>query len=131
MSDTRDLQPPRFSTLTGVIYFVGEDDLDEARDWYARLLQVEPYMERTYFVTFKVADLEWCIHKASDKAWAGTHGQTAYWQVDDLETAAEWFLHCGATPYRRLLEIDEGGFVLQFQDPFGNIIGLRERLPPE
>jgi predicted enzyme related to lactoylglutathione lyase len=118
-----------FKGLTGVIYFIPEEQLTAARDWYVKLLGVQPYMERTFFVTFLVAGLELCLHRASEKAQSGTSGQTAYWLVDDLAKAMEWFVECGATPYRRLLEVSEGGFVMQFKDPFGNVVGIREKGP--
>jgi predicted enzyme related to lactoylglutathione lyase len=31
----------------------------------------------------------------------------------------------GATVYRRVITIPEGGKVMQMKDPFGNIIGLK------
>lgn len=115
-----------FKGLIGVIYFVREEDLSAARDWYARLLGVEPWLERTYFVTFRVSGIELGLHKASEKAGPGTNGQVAYWVVEDIGEATRWFIACGATPYRRLLEVTEGGFVIQFKDPFGNVVGIRE-----
>src|SRR5690606_17687671 len=109
---------PRWAGLHGVIYYIPEADLPRARDSYARLFGVAPVDDRAYFVSFVIGGFELGLHVADEKAQPSTGGQTAYWRVPDLGAAIEWFLACGATSYRRILETSEGGFVTQFKDPF-------------
>lgn len=112
-----------------VLYYVPVERLKEARDWYTSLFDIQVYMERDLFISCLANEFELCFHAANDKAGPGVNGQTAYWEVADIAEAITVLTEAGATPYRRLLEVEEGGFVIQLKDPFGNLIGLREKHP--
>lgn len=118
-----------FTDIGAVIFYVEEQDLLEAAKWYQKLTGRRPISKRDKFVTFEVAGMHLGLHVANEKASPGTNGQTAYWLVDDIKAASKRLDKLGAVAYRRILEIPEGegGFVTQFKDPFGNVIGLIER----
>jgi len=56
---------------------------------------------------------------------AGAAGQVAYWQVEYFDDALERAKHQGAELYRGPLKREEDGqYMCQVKDPFGNLIGL-------
>jgi catechol 2,3-dioxygenase-like lactoylglutathione lyase family enzyme len=124
-------------------------DLAEARDWYSKVLGVEPYFERAEldgriigpddpdysraklgYVEFRIGDYQ---HELGliDSRYApggpatGPGGSVLYWHVDDVRTAVEKLLSMGAKEYLPVTERGTSGFVTAaVLDPFGNILGV-------
>ena len=122
--------------LTTVSYWA--DDVEAAKDWYARLLGVEPYFTVADPTTGKAAYYEFRIgdyqHElglidrrfAPEGAVAGPGGVVVYWHVDDIASTYETLLSLGATAHEPPTERGEGtGFVTAtVVDPFGNVLGV-------
>ena len=110
------------------------DDVEEARDWYARVLDLEPYFQRPEdgppaYVEFRVGpdedelgliDRRYAPSGASDDPG----GVVMYWQVDDVSTAVARLLELGATEYQPVIKREAGFVTASVVDPFGNILGL-------
>jgi predicted enzyme related to lactoylglutathione lyase len=118
--------------LTTINYWA--DDLEAARDWYAEMLGVAPYFERSGpdgtpgYYEFRVGDYQ---HELGliNAAWNPAPsdkpaGVAAYWAVDDVEAAFQRLLDLGATAHEAPRTWGEGFTTASVIDPFGNILGV-------
>jgi predicted enzyme related to lactoylglutathione lyase len=112
--------------VVNVYYFV--EDIAAATAWYADLLDAQPIESfGSRLVTFAVGETRLTLHNNDDyNTNAATHGTVAYWDVEDIAaTVAECIRH-GAVAHRGPATIFTGDRLCQLQDPFGNLLGVRE-----
>lgn len=111
------------------------DDIAAARRWYAELLGVQPYFERSApggapaYVEFRIGD-----HQAElgiiDSRYrpggpaTGHGGAVMYWHVDDLGATVDRLVAMGATEYEPITPRGEGFTTAAVVDPFGNVLGV-------
>ncbi|UCM90433.1 VOC family protein [Streptomyces marincola] len=111
------------------------DDVEAARAWYAELLGIRPYFERSgpdgrlAYVEFRVGphqDELGLIDRgyAPEGAAPGPGGAVMYWHVDDVRAALDRVLSMGAEPYQELVRREAGFVTASVADPFGNVLGL-------
>ena len=105
------------------------DDLQAARQWYAELLDVEPYFERPGYYEFRLGDRQDELglidsRYAPGRRAGGPAGAIAYWHVDDVASALERLLSMGATEYEPYTERGMGFVTASVVDPFGNVLGV-------
>lgn len=111
------------------------DDVDAAKDWYARALRQAPYFERsgpdgrTAYAEFRIGDRpdELGIvdrRYAPPGATWGTIGPVTYWHVDDVAAALDRLTGLGATPLDGPTHREDGFVTALAGDPFGNTLGL-------
>ena len=119
--------------LTTVSFWA--DDVIAARDWYAEVLGIEPYIQRPEegplaYIEFRIGadeDELGLIDRryAPPIAPRDPGGAVIYWQVDDVAAAVDRLLELGATEYQPVTEQGTAGFVTaSVVDPFGNVLGL-------
>jgi len=121
--------------MTGVLgpvvnVFVFVDDLDRATAWYAERLGRQPVTTREQLATFEIggggASARLTVHRSDEYNDPGPRGTVAYWDVEDVDAlVAEWTAH-GAVAHRGPKTVFSGERLCQLQDPFGNLIGLRQ-----
>lgn len=112
------------------------DDVEAAKQWYAELLGVEPYFERTgpdgrlAYAEFRIGDSQDELGLI-DRAWAPSGaatepgGAVMYWHVDDIAATFEKLLSMGAKEYQPITPRGESGFVTaSVVDPFGNVLAI-------
>jgi predicted enzyme related to lactoylglutathione lyase len=110
------------------------DDLTAARNWYTKLLGVEPYFVRPEqgppgYIEFRLGDYQ---HELGiiDRTYApkgarpGPGGTVVFWHVDDIEAALRKVTAMGAKEYEPLTRREAGFVTASVVDPFGNILGL-------
>jgi predicted enzyme related to lactoylglutathione lyase len=116
----------KFLGLRTVVYHVA--DLIAARDWYAGVLQFDPYFDTPYYVGFNVGGFELGLHpiESEQNRDAGQGNSVVYWGVPDAETELARLLELGATPRSDIQEVGEGIKVADVLDPFGNVLGIIE-----
>ncbi|NDU77010.1 VOC family protein [Actinomadura sp. DSM 109109] len=114
------------------------DDVEAARDWYAELLEIQPYFRvagpdgRAAYYEFRVGDYQHELGLVDARfrpggPAAGPGGAVMFWHVDDVEAAVERLLALGARPHEKITERggEGSGFVTaSVVDPFGNILGV-------
>lgn len=117
--------------LTTIVYTA--TDVAAARDWYARLLGVQPYFARDVdgvpaYVEFRIGDH---LHELGivDRRFAAGAGQgpgpsVTYWHVDDVRAAVDRLLELGATAHEPVTERGPGFVTASVLDPFGNLLGV-------
>lgn len=111
-----------FHGLRTVVYTV--NDLSEARDWYAEVLERAPYFDEPFYVGFNVGGFELGLQPAGDGATPGTGGTAAYWGVDDADAAFDRLVRLGATPENEVQDVGDGVRLGTVIDPFGNRLGV-------
>ena len=108
-------------------------DVEAARDWYAQVLEIEPYFQRPEegppaYVEFRVGpdedELGLIDRRYAPLASADPGGAIIHWQVDDVSATVARLLELGATEYQPVTEREAGFVTASVLDPFGNILGL-------
>ncbi len=109
------------------------DDVKEARNWYSKLLGIEPYFQRPdeqnpAYIEFRIGDYQ---HELGiiDRRWApaktdGPGGAVLFWHVDDVAATIEKLKEMGAREYEPIINREAGFITASVVDPFGNILGI-------
>ncbi|MFL6074506.1 MAG: VOC family protein [Mycobacteriales bacterium] len=110
------------------------DDLAAAREWYAKLLGVQPYFQRPEegppaYVEFRIGDHQQELgiidgRYAPPGMAAGPAGAIVYWHVDDVAAALDTLLAMGATEHQPIVHRGAGFVTASVTDPFGNLLGI-------
>jgi predicted enzyme related to lactoylglutathione lyase len=124
---------PKLRGMANVSFWA--EDLKAAREWYTKLLGVEPYFQRPD--PENLAYLEYRIGDSQDElgiidkkyapqaaSLSGPGGAILYWHVDDVPGMLEKLIELGASEYDPLTERGVDWLTASVVDPFGNIIGL-------
>jgi catechol 2,3-dioxygenase-like lactoylglutathione lyase family enzyme len=109
-----------FLGLRSLIY--PAPDLAAAKDWYTRVLGIEPYFDEPFYVGYDVGGYELGLHPGGDPA----AGPKTYWGVADIETAHAQLIGAGATPLDPIAEVGEGIKMAAVLDPAGYVLGVIE-----
>ena len=128
----RPTQTPRGFAL--ISYWAA--DVAAARDWYAELLGIAPYFERTVpgedrpaYCEFRFGDHQQELglvdrRFAPSGLAAGPGGVIVYWHVDDVHGTFARLLAMGATALDGPQERGAGFVTASVVDPFGNALGV-------
>lgn len=111
------------------------DDLAAARDWYTRLLGMEPYYAfppppaSPAYLEFRVGDDEdelGIINRRYAPSGAANPpgGAVMFWHVDELPATVEKLLVMGAIEYEPVTKREAGFTTASVVDPFGNVLGV-------
>ncbi|GAC1398930.1 MAG: hypothetical protein NVSMB56_13900 [Pyrinomonadaceae bacterium] len=112
-----------FQGLRTVIYHV--NDLPKAKAWYANVLNVKPYFDRTFYVGFNVGGFELGLDPDMSNISKGA-SVIAYWGVSNADAAYEKLIELGATKHEDVRDVGDGIRVGTVIDPFGNLLGVIE-----
>ncbi|MBD9494528.1 glyoxalase/bleomycin resistance/dioxygenase family protein [Ensifer sp. ENS01] len=101
--------------------------------WYQRAF---PDAEHRFLAAFdfsylRIGTIDLEIVQADEKVASGAAGSVVYWAVANLDRALAHFEALGAVLYRGPMAIQEGLWMCQVRDPWGNCIGLRGPRPGE
>ena len=115
-----------FLGLRTCIFRVG-DRLEEARDWYTKVLGFGPYFDEPFYVGFNVGGYELGLHPEP----AGDHPETAvavniYWGVANAEAGLAHLVSHGATVFEGVKDVGGGIKVALVRDSLGNLFGIIE-----
>lgn len=98
-------------------------DLAAAKNWYARVLEAQPYFDEPFYVGFNVGGFELGL---LPDATPGTAGAQPLWGVASIATAHARLLELGARALDPITDVGGGIRVASVLDPFGNRLGLIE-----
>ncbi len=110
--------------LRTAIYRV--DDIEEAKEWYAKVLGFGPYFDEPFYAGFDVGGFELGLSPGKLETPRSGTGVTVYWGVDDAEEAFGRLIELGATGNSEVQNVGEGILVATVLDPFGNVFGVIE-----
>ena len=112
-----------FLGLRTVIYRA--PDLAQLKAWYTSILGFGPYFDEPFYVGFNVGGYELGLDpNAAGPGGAG--GATAYWGVENIESAVSRAASLGARLVTGVQDVGEGIRVATVSDPAGNVVGLIE-----
>jgi predicted enzyme related to lactoylglutathione lyase len=102
-------------------------DVEVAVHWYQQAFPLARRIavESSEFQCLDVGPTILEIVPADGKVSSGAAGSVAYWRVADFSAALSHMQEIGATLYRGPLAIENGEYMCQVRDPWGNCIGLR------
>ncbi len=107
---------PNFLGLRTTIYHV--PDLARGKAWYSKILGIEPYFEKPYYVGFNVGGYELGLDSDPSSKSQGSGGVIVYWGVSDADAALKRLLSLGATERTNVQDVGEGIRVATVLDPF-------------
>jgi predicted enzyme related to lactoylglutathione lyase len=99
-------------------------DIIKGRDWYSRILGIQPYFDQPYYVGFNVGGYELGLVPDGEPAAKRGAGVVAFWAVDDAHAEYKRLLDLGAQPHEEVKDVGEGILVASVRDPFGNVFGI-------
>ncbi len=109
--------------LRTAIYHV--DDLQAAKEWYTKVLKIEPYFDEPFYVGFNVGGYELGLNPDTSKVKKGS-GSYAYWGVEDARAEYQRLLELGAEPFEAVQDVGGGILVATVLDRWGNVFGIIE-----
>jgi uncharacterized protein len=112
-----------FKHVAEIMYFV--PDRHAAAVWYSNLFGIEiTVLDNPEHFFIRVGNQEVWFHQADNKVPSGAAGQVSYWQVDNFDAVLERSIQLGAILYRGPLDRQDGSYMCQVKDPYGNLIGF-------
>lgn len=112
----------RILGLRTTIYKVG--NLQEAKEWYAKAFEIQPYFDEPFYVGFNIGGYELGLLPDDDVQIPKTANVITYWGVTDIDAEFKRFTDLGAVAN----EIPEnvGGDIMTatLKDPWDNVIGI-------
>ncbi|HEX5631959.1 MAG TPA: VOC family protein, partial [Gemmatimonadales bacterium] len=115
-------QPAAFLGLRTAKYTAR--DLGAAKEWYRKVLGVDPYFDQPFYVGFNVGGFELGITPDSAAPAERAEAGVAYWGVEDADATYARLLSLGAAPFEPIQDVGEGIRIGAVRDPFGNILGV-------
>jgi predicted enzyme related to lactoylglutathione lyase len=108
--------------IESVVLFV--PDVDAAAAWYAEIFGTKVHHENALYAFIRAPGVFIGFHPVDMKCPGGVGGTTAYWQVDDMDTALAFLQQRGARLHRGPGLTSCGAGAAMLIDPFGCTIGL-------
>jgi predicted enzyme related to lactoylglutathione lyase len=99
-------------------------DIARAKTLYAKLLDVEPYVDEAYYVGFRVGDQE--IGLDPNGHSQGMTGPVGYWEVNDIKESLQSLLDAGAQVQQEVKDVGGGRLIAWVKDADSNLIGLMQ-----
>lgn len=99
------------------------NDINNAKQWYARAFNTDPYFDEPFYVGFNIGGYELGLQPEegnTDKA----DNVIVYWGVDDIHAEYNRLINLGATSHEEPNNVGGEIMVATVRDPFGNVIGL-------
>jgi predicted enzyme related to lactoylglutathione lyase len=96
-------------------------DIEKAKAFYGKFLDVEPYVEGPYYVGYRVGDQEVGLDPNSKI------GPIAYTDVKDIKSSLQTMVKVGAEVVQDVKEVGGGLLIAQVKDIDGNVVGLRQQ----
>nr|WP_246748650.1 glyoxalase/bleomycin resistance/dioxygenase family protein [Rhizobium setariae] len=102
-------------------------DVKAALAWYQAVFPdaVAEVSLPSGFEFLRIGDVQLEIVPADGKVQSGSAGTVVYWWVEDFNGSLAHMQSVGGRLYRGPMEIDQGIWMCQVRDPWGNCIGLR------
>ncbi len=98
-------------------------NLEEAKQWYAKVFEALPYFDEPFYVGFNIAGYELGLipgESASEKS----ENIFSYWGVENIDEAHADLVAKGAKPFEEISDVGKNIKVAALKDPWDNIIGI-------
>jgi predicted enzyme related to lactoylglutathione lyase len=102
-----------------LVYPVG--DVEKAKVFFGKFLDTEPYVASSYYVGFRVGDMEVGLDPNSKV------GPIAYTDVLDIKSSLQAMTEVGGVVVQDVKEVGGGLLIAQVKDADGNVVGFRQQ----
>jgi predicted enzyme related to lactoylglutathione lyase len=99
-------------------------DLAASKALFSRLLGVQPYVDGTFYVGFRVEDQE--IGLDPNAHSRGVTTPIGYVEASDIRGSLKSLVEAGAKVHQDVHDVGGGLLIATVVDPDGNILGLRQ-----
>ena len=96
-------------------------DLSEAKSWYAKAFEIEPYFDESFYVGFNINGYELGLLPDENKKGDNV---MSYWGVDDINKVYNHLIDLGGTKHEEPNNVGGELMVASVYDPWKNIIGI-------
>ena len=110
-----------FKGLKRIVYQVA--DIDQARQWYSKILEMQPAFDTPFAVIFRVGNSTLSLVKGQLPLPDNTEKLEIYWKVEDIDAAYQQLINLGAKPHTPI-KTALNTRLAKLVDPFGNVIGI-------
>ena len=97
-------------------------DIARAKKMFSRLLDIEPRVDKPYYVGYQVGNME--IGLAPNGNSQAEPGPTIFYTVEDIEQSLQILLDAGGKTIQEPKDVGGGKLVATVRDPEENVIGL-------
>jgi predicted enzyme related to lactoylglutathione lyase len=94
-------------------------DIEKAVTFYNEFLDTEPYAKSSYYVGYRIGDMEIGLDPNSNG------GPIGYVDVDDIDVSLGDMVKAGGEVVQDVHDVTGGLLVAQIKDANNNIVGLR------
>jgi len=108
--------------LRTTIYKV--NDIEAAKQWYARAFKVDPYFDEPFYVGFNIGGFELGLQPDDTSPNSKTKTVKSYWGVDDIGKTYDFLLSIGAATYDKPTNVGGEIVTATVLDPWGNVLGI-------
>ncbi len=96
-------------------------DVEKAKTFYRKFLDVEPYVASAYYVGYRVDEMEVGLDPNSNV------GPIAYTDVKDIKGSLQAMTEVGAEIVQDVKDVGGGLLIALVKDADGNVVGLRQQ----
>ncbi len=96
-------------------------DVEKAKAFYGKFLDIEPYAASAYYVGYRIGDQEVGLDPNSRV------GPIAYVDVIDIKSSLQTMTEVGAVIVQDVRDVGGGLLIAQVKDADGNIVGFRQQ----
>ncbi len=96
-------------------------DVEKAKAFYAKFLDIDPYVASAYYVGYRVGEMEVGLDPNSNV------GPIAYADVKDIRSSLQAMTKVGAVIVQDVRDVGGGLLIAQVEDADGNVVGLRQQ----
>ena len=107
--------------LRTTVYIVS--NLNEAKEWYSKAFENQPYFDEPFYVGFNIGGFELGL-LPEDKPVQKGNNVLSYWGVEDIDTSFGHLLKCGALIHEEPNNVGGELMVASVYDPWSNVIGI-------
>jgi len=98
-------------------------DLMDAKEWYTKVFQVQPYFDEEFYVGFNIGGYE--LGLQPEYLMTEKHDSVvSYWGVENVEAEFKRILGLGAVSHEEPQNVGGDIVVATVKDPWDNTIGL-------
>ena len=99
-------------------------DIQQAKEWYTKALDVKPYFDQPFYVGFNICGYELGLMPEENPPKYKQESVLAYWGVDDIHESYNRLIETGAKVHEEPQNVGGDIMVASLKDPWGNIIGI-------
>ncbi|HPE56357.1 MAG TPA: VOC family protein [Bacteroidales bacterium] len=99
-------------------------NLSEAKTWYTKAFETEPYFDEPFYVGFNIGGYELGLLPEEKEYKERTDNVVMYWGVEEVQPVYDRLLAIGATAHEEPHSVGGPLIVASVKDPWGNVIGL-------